>query len=239
MFRICYRMAKRGQAIRRLFDLRRDNLVSISPRARSKIAQRSGSPVPLSKNVRAVMLANVGGQSSLEKRFRSALFKLGLRYRAHYRVLADNRRSVDIAFLSAKVCVFIDGCFWHGCTAHRSLPRHNAGWWQRKIHATRQRDKASTAQLEKHGWAVIRLWEHELIADFALCVAQVEKFVRERQPISKLTPVRRPSPSLGLPRRRATRCRARRRCEPSDGSASSPGGRRCNQAGDRWQSRPR
>ena len=44
------------------------------------------------------------------------------------------------------------------------------------------------------------------------------------RPTSKLTPVRRPSPSLVLPRRRATRCRARRRCEPSGGSASWPGG---------------
>ena len=59
------------------------------------------------------------------------------------------------------------------------------------------------------------------------------------RPTSKLTPVRRPSPSLVLPRRRATRCRARRRCEPSGGSASWPGGRRCNQAGDRSQSRRR
>ncbi len=59
------------------------------------------------------------------------------------------------------------------------------------------------------------------------------------RPTSKLTPVRRPSPSLVLPRRRATRCRARRRCEPSRGSASWPGGRRCNQAGDRSQSRRR
>jgi hypothetical protein len=48
--------------------------------------------------------------------------------------------------------------------------------------------------------------------------------------------VRRPSPSLGLPRRGATRGRARRRCEPSGGSASWPGARRCNQAGDQSQS---
>jgi hypothetical protein len=60
-----------------------------------------------------------------------------------------------------------------------------------------------------------------------------------RYATSKLTPVRRPSPSLVLLRRRATRCRARRRCEPSGGSASWPGGRRCNQAGDRSQSRRR
>ena len=57
------------------------------------------------------------------------------------------------------------------------------------------------------------------------------------RPTSQLTPVRRPSPSLVRPRRRAPPCRARRRCEPSGGSASWPGGRRCTQAGDRSQSR--
>src|SRR5688572_13875796 len=55
------------------------------------------------------------------------------------------------------------------------------------------------------------------------------------RPTFRLTPVRRPLPSLVLPRRRGTRCRARLRCEPSGGSASWPGGRRCNQAGDQSQ----
>ncbi len=76
-----------------------------------------------------------------------------------------------------------------------------------------------------------------------ICCREIDGLQRSNdltvRPTSKLTPVRRPSPSLVLPRRRATRCRARRRCEPSGGSASWPGGRRCNQAGDRSQSRRR
>ncbi|MBP7571520.1 MAG: very short patch repair endonuclease, partial [Acidobacteria bacterium] len=39
------------------------------------------------------------------------------------------------AFVSARVAVFVDGCFWHGCPQHVTWPKANADWWRAKIEA--------------------------------------------------------------------------------------------------------
>jgi DNA mismatch endonuclease (patch repair protein) len=67
----------------------------------------------------------------------------------------------DFVFQSAKVAVFVDGCFWHGCPQHATWPAANALWWRNKIEANRQRDCEATARLEAAGWYVMRIWEHE------------------------------------------------------------------------------
>lgn len=43
-------------------------------------------------------------------------------------------------FRSAKVIVFIDGCYWHGCDLHYREPRTNTGYWRDKIEGNRRRD---------------------------------------------------------------------------------------------------
>ena len=44
----------------------------------------------------------------------------------------DLRVRADLLFTRAKVAIFIDGCFWHGCPDHFILPKHNAAWWKEK-----------------------------------------------------------------------------------------------------------
>src|SRR3712207_8909991 len=56
------------------------------------------------------------------------------------------------SFASSKTAVFVDGCFWHGCVEHRSLPRTNARWWAEKIARVRQRDTATDVKLRAEGW---------------------------------------------------------------------------------------
>jgi DNA mismatch endonuclease (patch repair protein) len=68
---------------------------------------------------------------------------------------------VDIVFASARVAVFVDGCFWHGCAEHCVAPKANAAWWREKIAANRQRDVETSTALKHLGWIVIRVWEHE------------------------------------------------------------------------------
>jgi DNA mismatch endonuclease (patch repair protein) len=58
--------------------------------------------------------------------------------------------------------VFVDGCFWHGCGEHRSLPVSNAEFWRHKIEATARRDEQQAAWLRAAGWSVIRVWEHDV-----------------------------------------------------------------------------
>lgn len=92
---------------------------------------------------------------------RRALHAAGLRYRVHYPVPGLPRRTIDIAFTRARVAVFIDGCFWHGCPEHGTAPRSNSAWWAAKLDANRHRDIDTTARLGECGWHVVRVWEHE------------------------------------------------------------------------------
>jgi DNA mismatch endonuclease (patch repair protein) len=92
---------------------------------------------------------------------RRLLHARGARYRVCFRIPEQRRRTIDIAFLGARLAVYIDGCFWHGCPEHLHIPKANAAWWLRKIEMNQARDASATAQLEALGWTVLRFWEHE------------------------------------------------------------------------------
>jgi len=92
---------------------------------------------------------------------------MGLRYRIHRRPLPRLRREADIVFARARVAVFVDGCFWHGCPDHGTSPKVNGDWWAEKLQANQARDLDTTAQLIAAGWAAVRVWEHEDPVDAA------------------------------------------------------------------------
>lgn len=110
---------------------------------------------------RKSMQANRRRDTSAELRVRRLLHAQGLRYRVDYSLPFDRRRKCDIAFTTVRVAVFIDGCFWHGCSEHYSAPQANAEFWADKIGRNRLRDLDSTRRLEAEGWTVLRFWEHE------------------------------------------------------------------------------
>ena len=88
------------------------------------------------------------------------MFALGLRFRVEYRIDSLRRRT-DIVFTRWKVAVFIDGCFWHACPIHSTVPKANRDWWVAKLQANVARDRDTNAQLLRLGWRVVRIWEHE------------------------------------------------------------------------------
>lgn len=122
--------------------------------------------------------ANRGRDTGPEMALRAALHRRGLRYRVGRRVEPDVRTTVDIAFGPAKVAVFVDGCFWHGCPIHGTRPKANSSWWAQKLEGTTERDQRSTAALESRGWKVIRVWEHE---DADEAASMIETAVRARR----------------------------------------------------------
>jgi DNA mismatch endonuclease, patch repair protein len=105
--------------------------------------------------------------TSPELALRSELHRRGLRFRVHARPLANVRREADIIFPRARVAVFVDGCFWHGCPDHRTYPKRNASFWFDKIEMNRLRDIETDSLLDEAGWRSVRIWEHELVADAA------------------------------------------------------------------------
>ncbi|RKN11650.1 very short patch repair endonuclease [Streptomyces radicis] len=92
---------------------------------------------------------------------RRLLYAAGHRYRLQRKVPGMPRRTIDIAFPGARVAVFLDGCFWHGCPEHATSPRANGAWWRAKLDTNVARDRETTARLTDEGWRVLRFWEHE------------------------------------------------------------------------------
>lgn len=68
----------------------------------------------------------------------------------------------DFAFRRQRLAIFIDGCFWHGCPQHFRMPKSRRDYWSAKIASNRLRDRRVTRELRRRGWAVIRLWEHDI-----------------------------------------------------------------------------
>ena len=65
----------------------------------------------------------------------------------------------DFVFRRERVAVFVDGCFWHGCPRHATLPASNRAFWKAKFARNAARDREVTRTLRKAGWRVLRVWE--------------------------------------------------------------------------------
>ncbi|MEU2821965.1 very short patch repair endonuclease [Streptomyces bacillaris] len=129
---------------------------------------------------RAVMSANKGRDTKPEKLLRSALHRRGLRYRVGIRPVPDLRRTADVVFTKARVAVFVDGCYWHGCPEHHRPAKKDATFWREKIAGNRARDLETNEALRDAGWLVIRVWEHQ---DPDEAAQEVSQAVRSRQHI--------------------------------------------------------
>jgi DNA mismatch endonuclease (patch repair protein) len=112
-----------------------------------------------------------------ELALRRELHRRGLRYRLQYKPVPELRRTADIVFPRPRVVVDVRGCFWHGCTTCKSIPKSNDLWWTAKIAKNRARDDATESAFRAAGWRVIVVWEHDVCAAAA---DRVERVVRQR-----------------------------------------------------------
>ncbi len=105
-----------------------------------------------------------------EMALRRAAHGLGLRYRVAAKPVAESG-TADLVFARARVAVFVDGCYWHGCPRHFRVPRTNSAYWGPKIERNRARDARIDRTLREAGWLPIRVWEHEDATEAASKVA--------------------------------------------------------------------
>jgi DNA mismatch endonuclease (patch repair protein) len=131
------------------------------------------SPAQRSETMRRVRSKD----TSCEILLRRELHRRGLRYRLHTKLPGKP----DLVFASARVVVFVDGCFWHGCPEHCRLPSTNREYWERKIARNRERDAAAILALQRDGWKVIRVWEHDVRCNLTRVSGRVEQAVRSRR----------------------------------------------------------
>lgn len=121
-------------------------------------------PTPPPSSASQSMRANRRRDTGPEMRLRRALHSIGYRYRVDKRLDLPGRRvRVDLVFTKARVAIFVDGCFWHGCPEHCRVPSDPSGYWHAKLLRNVERDRAVSDALAAAGWLVVRIWEHTSI----------------------------------------------------------------------------
>ena len=139
---------------------------------------KGGRPRPRDEATKRRMEMQSRADTAPELAIRRGLHRQGLRYRVNFPPLPrSRRRRADIVFTRARVAVFVDGCFWHGCPEHGTLPKNNRDWWRQKIEANRARDLETDEQLRTNGWTVLRFWEHDAPES---AVAEIVRAVKGR-----------------------------------------------------------
>lgn len=122
---------------------------------------RPAIPEASNAHVRKSMQGNKGANTKPEMIVRRMLREAGLGgYRLHWK--APGRP--DVAWPSKKVCIMVNGCFWHrheGCSK-ATTPKSNTAYWIAKFDRNVERDAENLRKLEADGWRVHVIWECEL-----------------------------------------------------------------------------
>lgn len=118
--------------------------------------RRTREPLTRSQMMSRIHARNTGP----EQRVRSAVHRLGLRFRNHAKDLPGKP---DLANRSKRWAIFVHGCFWHshqGCRL-ASRPKSNTAYWEPKLKGNLARDRAHYRDLKLRGYRVFVIWECE------------------------------------------------------------------------------
>ena len=131
-------------------------------------------------------MSRIRGRNTLpETIVRARLRAAGVR---GYRIQFSLPGRPDIVFPSAKLAIFVDGCFWHKCPIDYQEPETRRDFWAKKIRGNVDRDREVDKILTDGGWKVLRIWEHEIRSTPDSVVAAIAAYlegVRSRQSESR------------------------------------------------------
>jgi len=112
--------------------------------------------------------------SKIEQKVRSALWRLGYRFIKHDPNLPGKP---DVIFRGANLVIFIDSCFWHGCSKHCRMPISNSDYWENKINRNIKRDKEVNEKYRNNKWQSVRIWEHTIKQDFDNLILELQSII--------------------------------------------------------------
>lgn len=116
--------------------------------------------------------------TSIEIKFRKALWQKGYRYRKNYKGLPGKP---DIVLTKEKIAIFCDSEFFHGKDWEVLKPRleksNNGEYWQKKISRNMEHDDEVNKQLLFLGWTVIRFWGEEILKKTDECIRVIEETI--------------------------------------------------------------
>ena len=116
--------------------------------------------------------------TTIEKKMRIALWRLGIRYRKNYKILPGKP---DIAITKYKIAIFCDSSFWHGKDFDIKKPvQTNHDFWDKKIRRNMERDKEVDWLLGDKGWIVLHFWDDEINKKIGECVQAVCEAISNR-----------------------------------------------------------
>ncbi|MFV2008768.1 very short patch repair endonuclease [Micromonospora sp. LOL_027] len=157
------------------------------------------TPAPLNAVVSAQMRRMPRARTKPEMLLRRELHRRGLRFRVN---LADLPGRPDIVFSRVRLAIFVDGCFWHMCPAHSTMPKNNADWWKAKLERNVERDREKDRLLLTMGWNVLHIWEHEDTVAAADRIQELWRTLRDNlvhRPTGRLTDLGDPVASWSSP----------------------------------------
>jgi len=154
------------------FDLDNEEQSAVGPGpARSRMAD-TVSREKRSETMKAIRSTNTGFEMS----FRMLLCTAGLKFSTQNNLPGKP----DLIFRRARVAVFLDSCFWHGCRWHCRMPKSNSAYWNEKIDRNRRRDRAIRDDYRKTEWAMARIWEHSIKTNPQQCIDRLRVLVQNR-----------------------------------------------------------
>jgi len=140
----------------------------------------------ISKERRSLNMSKIRSKDSVpEIKIRKALWRMGYRYRLHYKKLPGKP---DIVIVKHKIAILVHGCFWHrhkNCI-EASRPKTNSDYWESKINKNIERDKKNRREITKLGWKVIIIWECNVNNDIDKNIIMLKKIINFRHQHSPL-----------------------------------------------------
>lgn len=123
----------------------------------------------VSKEKRSKIMSSIKGKWTLPERILHNYLKGHKIKHTMHPKLSGNP---DALIRESKLVVFVDGDFWHGRN-YKKRRAELSKFWRNKIETNMKRDKKNNRILEKSGWKIVRIWEHDIKTDPRKCLGKI------------------------------------------------------------------